>query len=181
MSDTYYSHSTSQPIYGMGQGSGNSPMMWCFISSLLFDCYETSAFSASYCNPDRSNLIELSMIGFVDDANGQVNSFFDPESPVMLQQTLNKKAASNAATWSKYLNASGGALELSKCSYHVLHWRFAMNGAPVLSNVKSMVPPIHVRNPVTCIDEPLEYLAPTMAHKTLGHYKDPAGLQLEQY
>ena len=180
MSDSHYSHSPSNPIYGTGQGSGNSPMIWCFISSLLFDCYEKSAYSASYCNPDQTNWINLSMIGFVDDTNGQVNSFFDPESPITLQQTMDK-AAYNASTWAKFLSASGGALELTKCSYHVLHWHFSSSGAPVLINVKSMSQPIKVHNPVTHVDEPLEYLSPTQAHKTLGHYKDPAGLQVMQY
>ena len=123
LSDTSYSHSETHPIYGTGQGSGNSPMIWCFISSLLFDCYEKSASSATYCNPDWSNHIDLSMIGFVDDTNGQANSFFDTESKELLQTTITR-AAHNATLWSKLLDASGGALELTKCSYHVMHWQF---------------------------------------------------------
>jgi hypothetical protein len=39
LSDDYYTHSDSDPIYGTGQGSGNSPMIWCFISSALFVQY----------------------------------------------------------------------------------------------------------------------------------------------
>ena len=102
LSETSYSHSTQNPIYGTGQGSGNSPMIWCFISSILFDCCEQQAFSANYCNPDYSNHLDLSMIGFVDDTNGQVNSFLDSESRTELQSTI-VKAAFNAATWSGLL------------------------------------------------------------------------------
>ena len=29
-----YSHCHTQPIYGTGQGSGNSPVIWCFLSSV---------------------------------------------------------------------------------------------------------------------------------------------------
>jgi hypothetical protein len=36
LSDQWYTHNTDQPIYGTGQGSGNSPMIWCFLSSVLF-------------------------------------------------------------------------------------------------------------------------------------------------
>jgi hypothetical protein len=40
LSPSFYSHTDEQPIYGTGQGSGNSPMIWCFLSSLLYDCYD---------------------------------------------------------------------------------------------------------------------------------------------
>ena len=180
LSDTSYSHSSAQPIFGTGQGSGNSPMIWCFISSLLFDCYEKLAHEAKYCNPDRTNELSLSMVGFVDDTNGQVNSFLDDESPSTLQ-VLPAKATHSATTWTHLLSASGGALELTKCSYHVLHWHFSSNGAPVLVNADPMVERISLVNPVTSQHECLEYLAPGQAHKTLGHFKEPSGIQSTQY
>ena len=40
VSPTGYTHNEENPIYGTGQGSGNSPMIWCFLSSVLFDCYD---------------------------------------------------------------------------------------------------------------------------------------------
>jgi hypothetical protein len=40
LSPHFYSHTDERPIYGTGQGSGNSPMIWCFLSSLLYDCYD---------------------------------------------------------------------------------------------------------------------------------------------
>jgi hypothetical protein len=55
LSDSFYCHTQDAPIYGTGQGSGNSPMIWCFLSSLLFDCYELRAHPANYCNPDWTN------------------------------------------------------------------------------------------------------------------------------
>ncbi len=30
-----YTHTNKAPIFGTGQGGGNSPAIWCFISSLL--------------------------------------------------------------------------------------------------------------------------------------------------
>jgi hypothetical protein len=63
-----YSHSEEYPIYGTGQGSGNSPVVWCFISSVLFDSYEEKAHGASYESPDREDTITMFMVGFVDDS-----------------------------------------------------------------------------------------------------------------
>ena len=120
------------------------------------------------------------MIGFVDDSNGQVNSFFEEDNLTTLRSMINK-AKDNATLWSQLLQATGGALELSKCSYHVLYWKFSAQGAPVLSNIKSEIPELEVLDPISATTYTLEYLPPTMAHKTLGHYKDPSGLQKTQY
>ena len=38
----------------------------------------------------------------------------------------------NAQIWSNLLSTTGGALELSKCSYHVMAWQFTGRGSPVL-------------------------------------------------
>ena len=131
LSETSYSHSNEMPIYGTGQGSGKSPMIWCFLSSLLYDSYELHSHPAQYCNPDWSNACRVSMVGFVDDSNGQVNSFYEDENPTNLVSMVNK-AKTNATVWSQLLQSTGGALELSKCSYHVLYWKFSEHGAPVL-------------------------------------------------
>jgi hypothetical protein len=124
MSPRGYAHSQQQPIYGTGQGSGNSPAIWCFLSSTLYDCYDTQATKALYCAPNRTNHLEIGMIGFVDDSNGQTNQFLADETETTADEVL-VQMQSNSQTWSALLGASGGTLELSKCSYHVLKWAFS--------------------------------------------------------
>jgi hypothetical protein len=68
-SDEFYSHCRAFPIYSTGQGSGNSPMIWCFISSMLFTINQDKAIGASYISPDKSLLVRLFMVGFVDDTS----------------------------------------------------------------------------------------------------------------
>jgi hypothetical protein len=180
LSDSSYSHTSDMPIYGTGQGSGNSPMIWCFLSSILYDCYELKTYPAQYCNPDWTNKCHISMIGFVDDSNGQVNSFYETENPTTLQSLVHK-ARKNAIEWSNLLSATGGALELSKCSYHVMYWKFSIQGAPVLSNIQSEITPLQVPDVLNDTLHTLEFLPPSVAHKTLGHYKEPVGLQKQQF
>ena len=55
------------------------------------------------------------------------------------------------------------------------------NFGPVLVNVQPFADPIHVTKHTTSAVETLEYLHPTAAHKTLGHYKEPSGSQAMQY
>ena len=181
LSKSGYRHEPGHPIYGTGQGSSNSPAIWCFLSSTLFDCYDEVSRSASYCDPTGTVHADLGMVGFVDDCNGQTNAFTSDGSAKTVDHLL-ASTRQNAQSWSDILSASGGALELQKCSCHVLQWQFSASGAPVL--VPRLPPtaiPVSVIDSQTHQDNPFQMLGAYQAHKTLGHYKEPAGTQSEQY
>ena len=178
LAPTGYSHSPDHPIYGTGQGSTNSPMLWLFLGSILYDCYEKDAYPATYCTPDRRHRLAIGMAGFVDDSNSQTNQFETEEREDTWKLIL-QYAQKNAQLWTNLLYASGGALELSKCSYHLLRWSFSISGAPVL-NVPDDLPDLVARDPQTSQVHPLPMLSPFSAHKTLGHYKEPSGSQKAQ-
>ena len=118
-------------------------MIWLFLSCLLFAAHAKIARKATYYNPDGSNEMDLTMVGFVDDTNGQVNNFSLPQTEQSRLQLM-QDAEHNATSWASLLGASGGALELSKCSYHVIFWRFSVQGAPILMNMKRELPPLTV-------------------------------------
>ncbi len=181
VAETGYGHTNTWPIYGSGQGSGNSPMIWCFLSCILFDCYDLQSHKAIYCHPDRSNSMEIGMIGFVDDTNGQTNDFQNDETSQTLPGLLSNLQA-NAQLWANLLGASGGALEWSKCSSHLAMWQFSIQGDPVLKSVpQTIAHPIPIVDPNTRRVHDMQFLSPYEAHKTLGHYKEPAGTQQEQF
>ncbi len=58
-SESCYSHQEDIPMYGTGQGRGNSPMIWCFLSSLIYDCYDKEAHPAEYRNPGHTNHVQM--------------------------------------------------------------------------------------------------------------------------
>jgi hypothetical protein len=62
-------------------------MIWCFISSTLFDCHKAHAFGATFESPDRTVTISFSMVGFVDDSTGSVNDFHD-NTPSLIDSRL---------------------------------------------------------------------------------------------
>jgi hypothetical protein len=130
MAEHRYQHTADAPIYGTGQGSGNSPAIWCFISSLLYQCCDSHSIPAIYCRPDESQPVALGMIGFVDDSNGQTNTFKENETPAT-DRRIKFALQHNAQHWANLLGVSGGALELSKCSVHVAKWQFTSQGCPV--------------------------------------------------
>jgi hypothetical protein len=83
ISEEFYQHCCMIPIYGTGQGSGNSPVIWCIISSVLFNCHASSAHGATFESPDWTQTITFYMIGFINNSTGQANAFLmDTQPPV---------------------------------------------------------------------------------------------------
>ena len=78
VSETFYKHCEAFPIFGSGQGSGNSPALWCIISSVLFDVYQKKAHGVCFYSPDMSRSVTIYLVGFVDDKSGTTNDFLLP-------------------------------------------------------------------------------------------------------
>jgi hypothetical protein len=127
ISDTTYRHCVKFPIHGTGQGSSNSPMIWCFISSVLFQSHNKKAHSMEFTSPDGDMVVRFNMVGFVDDSmcitGGNVNN--------TLTELL-EKMKQDAQLWHDLLWCSGGKLELPKCGYHIIHYEFENSGVPRL-------------------------------------------------
>eukprot|EP00957_Ditylum_brightwellii_P199452 15203467-Ditylum_brightwellii.AAC.1 len=82
--------------------------------------------------------------------------------------------------WSKLLWLSGGLLELTKCSYHILHFNLKPDGSPEVNNI----PPVQalcIKNATTDDYSHIQYTLVFNPHKTLGHYKAPVGNNKTQY
>jgi hypothetical protein len=128
ISQQSYSHCVQFPIYGSGQGSGNSPAIWLFISSTLCDVHNRISKGASFTTPCGRETTKLLMVAFVDDSTGTYNNFL-PQDELHIQ-TLLSNAQQDCQSWNDLLWCSGGKLELPKCSYHILRFEFLPNGTP---------------------------------------------------
>jgi hypothetical protein len=174
LSDTEYSHCIRFPLYGTGQGSGNSPCIWLFISSTLFDIHSFQAYGSNFISPDGQESIRITMVGFVDDTSGSCNDF-RPQTQVPINE-LATKMEHEAQIWQDLLHASGGALELSKSSFHTLHFTFLPNGQPK-AVLEATDHTIQLRDSMTGLLIPIQALPANQSHKFLGHYKAPADVK----
>ena len=151
-------------------------MIWCFISSTLFDCHQSKAYGAIFQSPDRTVTVSFSMVGFVDDSTGTVNSFNVTTQPS--PEELLNKMKHDAQLWHDLLWCSGGMLELPKCSYHFLYFDYKPDGTP-LPRGGQVSPSLSIKSPTDdVVDIPAKSVFDT--HKTLGHYKAPAGTSKTQ-
>jgi hypothetical protein len=171
LSDEEYSHCRLHPIYGTGQGSANSPVIWALISSRLFDAQAARAYGATFVSPDRIFHLQIFMIGFVDDSNACVNDFLNPDqSPDVLLE----RATTDAQLWNDLLCCLGGALEIPKCAYHLAHFGFSAAGGPVLRTLHQSQTAVRIQKRSKITPTSLQCLPPYAAHKTLGRYKSPS-------
>jgi hypothetical protein len=114
--------------------------------------------------------VALSMVGFIDDSTGQINDFKSHAQPT--PEELSEFMRHDAKLWNDLLWISGGLLELSKCSYHHIHFDFDTycNATPRLG---PMWPPINILDNQTNAKIIIPSKSVTNPHKTLGHYEAP--------
>ena len=109
-------------------------------------------------------------------------ALLDDDGSLTTVHALVSQTQRNAQAWNDLLSASGGALELSKCSCHILQWKFSPQGAPLLVLVHDdLQSALTVHDRQTNTTHNLQLLSTYTAHKTLGHYKAPIGNQKEQF
>jgi hypothetical protein len=171
ISEASYKHCLLFPIYGSGQGAGNSPAIWCVISSVLFDLYEEKAHGAHFESPCGKFKVHIYMVGFVDDTSGSVNDFCLEEAQA--PEHYVSLAKHDAQRWNDVLKLSAGALEDSKSSYHFLYYDFTLSGLAIMRG-GTFEPTICIKLNSGTAETPLKQLSAHTAHKTLGAHKAPA-------
>lgn len=169
ISCTWYQHSEQQPIHGTGQGSGNSPTIWCFVCSALFDALEAQAHGAVFTDYAKTTKEKLYITGFVDDCTQRINMFEADTQPTT--QQLLSLMQKDAQLWNDLLWASGGALEQPKCSFHLIQTSWNADGQPFLTG-DTQSQQIRLKHENTW--NPTYQKSNYTSHKTLGCWVNPS-------
>jgi hypothetical protein len=169
VSERYYQHTDAEPIYGTRQGSAGSPCFWLLTSIILFNIMAKIAHGITFQDPAQKEQFKQTMEAFVDDTDVAVNDSERTYTTGELTQTLQTEAQH----WEKLLSTSGGKLELTKCFFYLMYWKFSDDGIPTLTK-KSQIPHklmLYQGNET----EPTEIDQKNCseAHKTLGVMKAP--------
>eukprot|EP00957_Ditylum_brightwellii_P103637 7895288-Ditylum_brightwellii.AAC.1 len=81
------------PIYGTGQGSTSSPIIWLVISFTLFNIHEELSNRAIFSDTEQEIEVHITLVGFVDDVTRQTNDFYNENiTPVMLIHLMQEDA-----------------------------------------------------------------------------------------
>jgi hypothetical protein len=176
ITDTYYQHCEAYPIHGTGQGSGNSPHIWAFVSSTLFDAFQEITPGAEFVSFDGNESVTLHMVGFVDDCTQRANNFRADPQPTATE--LTNRMATEAQKWNDLLWSSGGALEIPKCSFHMIESEWRHDGTPFLRG-GTHAPKLYVNNGL--VPSQVTQKSNYKSHKTLGCHINPANRMTKQF
>lgn len=177
-----YQHTVSTPIHGTGQGSCASPSIWLMTSSILMDCLTAISNGMTMLDVVHGKTIKQWIDGFVDDTSLFSNltpGAYDDDTLLQLQTNLSH----DMMKWKELLEASGGNLELSKCFYYILSWKFDEEGNASPMSIQEQQQEC---DQITIHDnEDLEEVTIVqkevhVAHKTSGCYKAINGNEREQ-
>jgi hypothetical protein len=111
---------------------------------------------------------------FVDDTS---LGFTDPG--FLSLETMVSKLSNIAQTWEKLLFYSGGALNLKKCSWYIMHWDWKQ-GRPHMQLIKDADPLLYLTTQGDTNPQNIKRLELDQASKILGVYLSPSGDFSEQ-
>ena len=167
ISEASYSNSESHPLYGPGQGGTTSAFAWAIIVAVLLAIMKRRT-GVQFSDPKSKTLTQRVMDAFVDDTTAWVNFFLkslENRERNLINDIVTELTAT-AQQWEELLYASGGALELSKCFYYLIHWKFDKNGNAKIDD--SDLQPIRIRNSTNGQIVDIKQLKCNEAHRTLG-------------
>lgn len=128
ISEKAYTGSCDHPLFGTGQGSGASPAAWLTLVVVLMYALERVTMErVRFHSPNTDKVHERILDAYVDDTAISFTSSSDSSFDDIL---LRLEVA--AQKWERLLFYSGGALNLSKCSWLILHWTWHQ-GHPIMN------------------------------------------------
>lgn len=87
ISDVSYSHCIDNPVFGTGQGSCSSPLIWSLNGSLYFDVFDRNCYGARYTDLAYESELQIGMAGYVDDNSCQTNCHPDGRQSLIPRAT----------------------------------------------------------------------------------------------
>jgi len=180
VSKVCYANDPLRLLYGPGQGSTIGPLLWLLCFILIFRSLSPSAPGITITSVDHQLSCQFKGEAFVDDAglgvnlhstdsSGEIELTVDEEH-VLLTQQLQRLAQE----WEKLLYSTGGALNLQKCFWFLLSWRWVGGKAKLhtqLTLPASLTMTAGLDNTPTTIPR----IEPTQSFRTLGVYLTPSG------
>jgi hypothetical protein len=179
-----YSSTPEQPTHGPGQGSRQASALWMVVSCLLFSAMYEHCHGVSFCNPTNTIVHRRTSDGFVDN----VTHFFTLGIKYSLQNTVQVTdiikglLESEGQSWERFLWTTGGKLELSKCLYYILFYKFNPDGTPRMEKATTMESDhVCLTSGISPTRNPIDHRDKSTAHRTLGSWPTPEGNQDKQY
>jgi hypothetical protein len=174
ISKEFYSNATT-PVYGNGQGAGDSPSQWNQESAMLFDLYEQANNGAKMSLRSGETLAVIPMAAFADDTN----LFGNNDDGTKTRTDLIDEVKQAFSTWDKLLHATGHFMELGKCACYLSLWEFQEDGYAYTLAPEEHQQEIYVTD-INGKEQKIPQLPTNTTQKLLGVMKSPIGDQQDE-
>jgi hypothetical protein len=180
ISEEAYTSTEDQPTHGPGQGSRQASALWMIISCLLFSAMYEHCHGVSFCDPSNQITHRKTSDGFVDN----VTHFFNLGLTfIMLQNFVSTEDITSGLeregqSWERFLWTSDGKLELSKCLFYILTYKFEPEGTPQMESATNIPERLVCLTLGEAIERtPIKHYDHKEAHRTLGLWPTLTGDQ----
>ena len=132
VSKKYIQTTINNPLFGIGQGNGGGPAIWLAHLTIMFTAL--SAICSGFVIKCIQGIQAIASVGtgYVDDVT-LITNVADNEPQT--EQTARNKIKYMARKWEKLLYLTGGKLELSKCFWIPVTWRWK-RGNPIIQKAR---------------------------------------------
>ena len=156
-----------QSLYGIGQGNGGGPAIWLAHLTVMFKAISSVCKGAEIAEIEGKKKITTVGTGYVDDVTLNI-TVEDNENQE--EGIVRRKLKQIAQKWEALLYITGGKLELSKCFWAPITWKWA-KGKPKLNTKARKAKALILKESETKEKIEIPRLATGKAEKRLGiHY-----------
>ena len=166
-----FQHSTDNPVFGSGQGSGAGVPNWHSHNEAIIATYKKYHKGITMSTPDNQVTVTQDVVSFVDD-----NTLNEGCEPTATSEDMHLASSEALGTWQTLMDFTGGAVELPKCYLSLMAYNFntyslrdhgRQRGIPVLKTVEQLPGSCVLQGtdgkPVT-----IKKVQPTDGHRLLG-------------
>ena len=130
-------------LYGIGQVNGAGPDFWVSKLIVMFMVLDTLNSGMQFRSPNKSRTYKSTGMGYVDDVTlgcTTINETSNEEIKLIIpieEENTVKTITSMGQNWEKMLITNGGLLELKKCYWLIISWKWK-EGVAQLKEVREL-------------------------------------------
>ena len=173
ISDTHYSFTKTNPIWGLGQGIGWSGARRTLTSSTIDRCMERECRGLRLNSPDQTVRLNKLLSQFCDDLAQICNDVIDRP---LLDQTTH-----NVQLYTDLVNVTGGQLALDKYKFYHCVFYFDEDGNPHMYTKDQHPSNLTILDPIDGKLVSIEQYDPNKTHKNLGCLLASTGCQYDMF
>ena len=141
ISKSTYTSTTAEILYGIGQGNGAGPAFWLSTVIVMFFVLDKLCRGMQFSSPNGKVRHKSSGLGYVDDVtlgatvvdNPEVTNDTIQDYAEEEEQEVHREISTLGQTWEMMLHTNGGLLELRKCYWVFIAWKW-IKGIAVMKN-----------------------------------------------